>query len=371
MLSGDFTPLRDSKVEFTSLLLPGGAEIPLNTIASSGLKTLVPTGKQKAKGPVTAGVSQVKSIPGVVRNTDKKEWLSDFAMSKLPYHPQYVRSRTRFDAELASPLNFGSATLPSSSLTLLGSQPAVDSMVHARLVTPLYSKVAIQGQKVEAVLEAPLFASNHDLVLPEGTRLNGEIVLARGARWLHRSGRLRFRFEEIALSPEIAQLTPSPVRAGAQPSETARQFRTQGILTAAESGQSPLKVDKEGEVQVKDSKKRFIGTAISALLAASAADNDAVRSPSGAVTGTSSNVAGRTLGGGMGFGLIGTAVAQSSRSVGTAFGYYGLAFSVFSTVLARGSEVQFDRNSVVDIEINARPASEKIKSEREIASSAK
>ena len=40
--------------------------------------------------------------------------------------------------------------------------------------------------------------------------------------------------------------------------------------------------------------------------------------------------------------------------MGAAFGYYGLAWSVFSTVVARGPEVQFDKNAVVDIGFNSR-----------------
>src|SRR6202163_1267549 len=70
--------------------------------------------------------------------------------------------------------------------------------------------------------------------------------------------------------------------------------------------------------------------------------------------GQRSNVGGRTLGGGLGFGLLGTIAAQSSRNVGAALGYYGLAWSVFSTVVARGPEVHFDKDAVVDIGWNSR-----------------
>jgi hypothetical protein len=56
----------------------------------------------------------------------------------------------------------------------------------------------------------------------------------------------------------------------------------------------------------------------------------------------------------LGFGLLGTIAAQSSRNVGAALGYYGLAWSVFSTVVARGPEVQLDKNAVVDIGFNTR-----------------
>ena len=59
--------------------------------------------------------------------------------------------------------------------------------------------------------------------------------------------------------------------------------------------------------------------------------------------------AGRTIGGGFGFGLLGAAIAQSSRYVGTAFGYYGMAWSLYSTLIARGAEVQFGKNAMVDI----------------------
>jgi hypothetical protein len=51
---------------------------------------------------------------------------------------------------------------------------------------------------------------------------------------------------------------------------------------------------------------------------------------------------------------LGTIAAQSSRNVGAALGYYGLAWSVFTTVVARGPEVHFDKNAVVDIGLNSR-----------------
>ena len=52
--------------------------------------------------------------------------------------------------------------------------------------------------------------------------------------------------------------------------------------------------------------------------------------------------------------MLGAAAAQSSRYVGMAFGYYGLAWSVYSSVIARGGEVQFDNNAVMDIKFGSR-----------------
>ena len=296
-----------------------------------------------------------------MRGPGKKEWLYDYAMSRLPYHPQSVRNRTRFDAELQSPLDFGSEKVTQDSLALLGSQPSPGSVVHARLLTPLDSMSSTQGEKVEAVLEEPLFSADHKLVLPEGTLVDGSVTMAKRARWFHRGGHLRFNFQNVDLSPQAAELLSAPAGAPLSSEEKLHrqeglQFRTQATLDAAEGGNAPLKVDKEGGVQATESKTRFIGTAVAVLISRRAADNDAERATHGGpITGQSPNVGGRTLGGGMGFGLLGAIAAQSSRNVGAAFGYYGLAWSVYSTVVARGAEVQFGKNAVIDIGFNQRP----------------
>lgn len=140
-LGGDFTPLHVAEVEFTSLVLPDGREMQLHTVPSAGLNSLLPlrppkqrnqnaqsatglvgTAKQNLKDQAGAQIDRVKSIPDLVRGTDKKEWLSDYLMSRLPYHPQYVRSRTRFDAELVAPLNSGSEAVTSGTMARRGQE---------------------------------------------------------------------------------------------------------------------------------------------------------------------------------------------------------------------------------------------------------
>jgi hypothetical protein len=300
MLGGDFTPLHVAQVDFTSLRLPDGREIQLHTVPSEGLNSLLPfrppkrrtqnvpsadglvgAAKQNLKDQTNAQIDRIKSLPDLVRGTDKKEWLSDYLMSRLPYHPQYVRSRTRFDAELAAPLNFGSENVTAGSMALLGSQPAAASVAHARLLTPLDSRNSTQGQKVEAVLEQPLFSTDHKLILPEGTQVDGTVVVAKRAGWFHRGGRLRFNFQNLEL-PEAARLLASPQTS--VPAQTAQaleekklQVRTQGTLSAAEGGNAPVKVDAEGGVQATESKTRFIGTAVALLVARAAGDNDSMR----------------------------------------------------------------------------------------------
>jgi hypothetical protein len=323
----------------------------------------VGTTKQQIKDQANAQIDRVKSIPELVRGTDKKEWLSDYLMSRLPYHPQYVRSRTRFDAELAAPLNCGSEDVTPGSMAFLGSQPAAGSVVHARLLTALDSSSSKQGEKVEAVLEQPLFSADHKLILPEGTHVDGSVLVAKKAGWFHHGGRLRFNFQNLELPEMASLLVPPQTPASSQTSQVQQekrlQIRTQGTLAAAEGDTGPLKVDHEGGVEATESKTRFIGTAVALLVAQAGGDADHIRAPSsggtrGAIIGQRQNIGGRTLGGGMGFGLLGTIAAQSSRTVGAALGYYGLAWSVFSTVVARGREVQFDKNAVVDIGFNTR-----------------
>ena len=375
MLGGDFTPLHIAKVDFTTVVMPDGRQMTMHTIESVGLNSLVPlrppkqrsqspTGKpvgtlgkakQTARDQISAQIDRVRGIPDLVRGPNKMETLSDFLMSKLPYHPQYVRNRTRFDAELSEPLDFGSEVVTPDSLSQLGSQPTAGSVAHARLLTPLDSSRSTKGEKVEAALLEPLFASGHILVLPEGTHLQGVVVMAKRAGWFHRGGRLLFNFQSVDLPSQVALLKGSTL-AGALPQEEAKlQFKTRANLTAAESGSAAVRVDEEGSVRATESKTRFLGTALALLIAHRSGDTDAGRNHAGAGTGESSNVGGRTLGGGMGLGLLGTGLAQISPNVGAVLGYYGLAWSVFSTVVARGAEVQFGKNAAVDIGFSDRP----------------
>jgi len=381
IVNGDFTPLRRAEVQFNTLLLPDGRKLPTHTAETVGLNSiyrepskkknqnatspnpnggLLGTAKQTAKDRINGAInSRSGGIADLVRGPNKKEKFVDFLWSKLPYHPQYVRRGTRFDAVLQNPLEFGFEPVKPADLAELGSQPLPDSVVHARLLTALNSASATQGQTVEAMLSAPLFSPDHKLLLPEGSELIGTVVMAKKARSFHRAGQLRFNFQRVDLPREVAnlktaqpapvptQLTPMP----ADPTST----KVQATLEAAEgNGATPIKVDSEGGVQAKESKTRFIAPVISLLLASRAADNDAGHHHDAGDTGGNANISGRTLGGGMGFGLLGAAVSQSSRYVGMAFGYYGLAWSVYSNVVARGGEVQFEKDAMMDIKLGAR-----------------
>jgi hypothetical protein len=383
ILGGDFTPLHNAPIEFDSLVMPDGRKIPLHTAANLGLDSIVPThprktssasaqqsqnqntgvlatGKQKVTDAVHAQIDRARSIPDIVRGPDKKEIVEDYLVTKLPYHPQWVRKGTRFDAELLDPLDFGSAPFVAGSLAVPGTQPVPESVGHTRLITPLDSATSKTGEEVEAVLAQPVFSADHKLILPEGTRLEGTVVAARPARRFRRSGQLRFVFKDIELPEEVAKLeaaaAPAAVHDSARTAPPVLKYRTQADLKAAESaGKAKLKVDGEGGVHVTESKTRFLAAAAAVMVTRRSGDLDPIRNQSHQIVGQSQNVGGRTIGGGFGFGLLGTGIAQSSRYVGAAFGYYGMAWALYSTLIARGSEVEFGKDAVIDVKFTARP----------------
>jgi hypothetical protein len=155
-------------------------------------------------------------------------------------------------------------------------------------------------------------------------------VLAKKARHFHRPGQLRFNFQKVDLPRQAASLRPA--------SPVPPTLKTQAILQAAEgSGKAPIQVDSERGVEAKESKTRFIPPAVSVIIASQASYEG--RHPDadepGVYVGGGPHVAGRTLGGGLGLGMLGGVIAQSSPYVGMAMGYYGLAWSAYSNVIGR------------------------------------
>lgn len=363
VVRGDFTPLKRAQVSFTSLLLPDGQTLPLDTRPVVGLATIfVPPRPAKNKSTNNRGAklhkptldpnskraqfralvkqqaqaqanARTEGFLDFVRGPNKREWVENFFWGKLPYHPQWYRTGTRFDAELDEPLDFGNAMLDSAGLQALGSQPLPDIPVLVRILSTVSSADAHVGDPITGVLSQPLFSLDHRLSLPEGTRLNGKVTLARPARMFHRGGQLRFAFDSV--QPPLVGSAP----AGREPVQT--------DLTDAEQGKGYVKVDAEGTAQATESKTRFLRPLVAGLIAAKSADNDTGKQT--ASSGPNANYSGRSLGGFSGFGLFGTALARGPKPIGAALGYYGLAWSIYSTLISRGQEVTFQNNSAIAI----------------------
>ncbi len=357
IIRGDFTPLKKAQVAFTSIHLAADNPRPLETVPSLGLASIyVPprpskSGKTQPAAKSSNGKSsqirrflkqqaqaqansRSRGFLDFVRGPNKREWLENYLWSRLPYHPEWYRSGTRFDAVLANSLNFGQAEIPANTVEDIGSATFPDKPVMVRFLSDVGSMDAKVGDPIQGVLSEPLASADHKLALPEGTRLMGKVTLARPAKMFHRGGQLRFMFNKIELPESVAASVP-------------RVETTQAQVTAAESHMGSVTVDAEGTVKSTESKTRFIRPIIAGLVAAKSMDNDADKQ--GASGGANANYSGRSLGGFSGFGLLGTATSLGPRSLGSAFGFYGLAWSVYSTVISRGREVTFQKNDAVSI----------------------
>jgi hypothetical protein len=178
-----------------------------------------------------------------------------------------------------------------------------------------------------------LFSEKHELILPQGTRLEGNVIQVRPARDFKRNGELRFVFRKMEL-PEGAERTVT------------------ASLEGVEVGRSDnVELDSEGGAHSVSPKTRYLSTGISlALVAASAVpDFDEGLHGSG-TTGT------RAAAGGAGYRLIGIALslAVHSRPLAIGLGSYGAALSIYTHFLSRGQEVVFPKSTPMDIGFGGR-----------------
>ena len=390
LMAGDFTPLHHARVAFTGLKLPDGRVLPIHTASAAGLPTLYvepkppkPPKQTKTTAPAAQnqapGASQPESrtkklgtlarqeakkqinskidaqlnahtygLGSLVRGPNKKERLEDFLYSKLPYHPQSYRRGTRFDGVLGQPVEFGAATLDTDSLSQLGTEAPQDSVVQLRFLSSVSSATAAVGDPVEAVLSEPLRGAGNKLIFPEGTRLSGRVRQTQHARWLHRSGTLRFTFDQVTLPPFLESLHQAPL-------ERTQLSRTDARLLSAETDPSAsVKVDSEGSAKATEPKSRLLAPAISALVALKSMDNDSGK-PTSAGGNGAGNPGGTALGGFSGFGLLGVAAARASATAGAALGMWGLAVSVYTSIVSPGHDVEFNKNSSIVVRFGVRP----------------
>ncbi len=354
ILGGDFTPLHQALVEFTNLRMPDGRLITIRAQPSAGLPSIAmlnrvphsPVEEPDSKiGQLKAAIlAKTQDISDMVRGPNKMEMVEDFLIGRMPYHPQWYRTGTRFDAVLTAPIEFGTVEIAAESLRSVGMQPPDESTVHVRLLTPLNSAQARNGEAVEGVVSQPLFTKDRLLVLPEGTRVQGTVRQAQAARWFHRGGRLRFTFDSVE-TPEAAALAP------------AVKARVDGLLTQAETDPAAgVRIDKEGTAKATESKKRFLEPVFALWAAGRAMDTDPVTRQGVLVGSTKDNYAGRALGGFAGFGFLGAAIGTTTRTAGVTLGFYGFATSMYWTVVSRGKEVVFSRNTPLEVRFGARAA---------------
>jgi len=347
---GNFSPVRHVHVQFDELVMADGWHVALQTVASpapDGVLRFVSANekaekKNKVEDAASKNVSatrqeirrQWNDLQKQIHEPGKMHKLKRIALAQLPVHPQYIEAGATFNADLLQPLDFGTEALKPEALTDIGAPPPNGSVVRARLVTPLNSSTAKQGDPVEARITAPLVMSDH-LILPEGSVIKGWVVQAQPARRLGRNGQLRILFHQVAPPNGLEQKV---------------ETNLEGVAVAKDEH---LKLDAEGGAQVTTPRTRYLTTGIQVMLAATQAapDRDAGQgNPSVGEAGSSA------ANGASGFRFVGMIVglAAHSRVVSAGFGSYGAAISIYYHFLARGRDVVYPKDMAMVIGLGTR-----------------
>jgi len=347
-LNADFTPRRRVEVGFHELVLADGRRFQLHTSVTPGsgqVIELVTSANEKEKKNAVRDMASEKTqqakrqahqewdnamkqlkTPGKIRRLER------YGEAQLPVHRQFIPAGTMYFAELEGPLDFGSEAMTAPMASSIGTALPEGSVVHARLVTPLSSATAHTGQDVEAVLSQPLMDGER-LILPQGSRLKGTVKQAQPARRMKKNGQLRIAFSELVPPDGIEQKVVATL---------------EGVQAGKDAN---VKLDSEGGAEATTSKSRYLGTAVSLGLAMMATrageDHDS--------DGASHSGAAGGLGGFKLVGMVVGALARS-RAFGTTMGAYGAAVSVYSHFVARGREVEFPKNTAMQIGIGTRAA---------------
>jgi len=338
--NGNFTPARDYLLEFDSVSFPNGERRNLATTVSPGTPEVVhlvasaekkkrniavrkaSEAKQEAEAKVHESIAEIKA-PG------KLHRLKQLLLAQSPYRRQYLEPGTRFSAVLDEPLDFGVANRTEEQLSQIGQPPPPDSLLHGRLLAEISSATATRGASVIAILTEPVFSSDHHLLLPAESRIEGEVLQAKSAAKLHHNGSLRVMFNRVTTPEGSAQSILGSL-------ESAEADRTAG-----------LKIDDEGGVYATDSKTRYLSTGLALLMAAAASRPDVEHNTTDAA-GDPSVRAGAGL---CGYGISGSLITLVARSqpVSIGFAAYGASYSVYRNFLSRGKDVVFVKNTPMEI----------------------
>jgi hypothetical protein len=170
--------------------------------------------------------------------------------------------------------------------------------------------------------------------VPDGPVLTGEVTFAKPAGRFHRNGQLRFLFESVQA-----------------PDERAASLRG-SLYSVQVGGNERVALDEEGGATLTNSKKRFAAPALAGFALALTMhrrwdyDTDGLGPEA-----QYGSLESRGLGGFFGFGLAGAALAQVSRPIALGIGAFGVARSLFVSVVGKGRDVSFPANTVIDVQL--------------------
>jgi hypothetical protein len=177
---------------------------------------------------------------------------------------------------------------------------------------------------IEAAVSRPYYNSDHVLLYPAGTKLEGSVTKAVAAGWMKKNGALLFSFRSA---------------------QTLDGTTTDMIATVAgiqAAGGQRLTVGQEGNVRATTSLFSRLRAPLS-LVGPSRAVADST------VDKTAWSRAGE---GSKGFGLLGAGAAQASAATAIGFGYFGAAVKMYDAFLAKGSNVELPVNTPIFLRLD-------------------
>lgn len=319
LLRGDFTPPRTANVTFDSLVLADGMSLPIHTDTTIGISG-VRTAKYLPKSQRPGVRQKLKDAAEPLREPNKLQRLGESAITSLPYHPEYLDQGTIFDAALLDPITTPAPTHPGADVN----PQSGENYLRLRLLTPLKSQVIVRGASVEAAVSQPYYNSDHSLLFPAGTMLEGTVSKAKSADWMKKNGAVLFTFHSAST-----------------PGGTARSLNA--TVTAVEAaGYQGLVIGQEGEIKATTSIFTQLRAPLS-LIGPSRAMNDS------RIDKTAWSRAGE---GNKGFGMVGAGAAQASAATATGFGYFGAALKIYDAFVAKGSNVELPANTTIYLRVD-------------------
>jgi len=318
LLGGDFTPPRTANVTFDYVVLPDGTAVQIHTDTTVGISDMQ-TAQYLPKSQRPGIRQKIKDAAKPLREPHKLQRLRQAALTSLPYHSEYLDQGTIFDAILLDPVQTPTRLEPAETHPRIG-----DNYLHLRLLTPLESEMITRGAAIEAAVSRPYYNSDHVLVYPAGTKLEGTVTEAGAAGWMKKNGKLLFSFHS-AQTPD---------------GTTTDVIATVAGVRAA--GGQRLAVGQEGNVRATTSLFSRLRAPVSLIGPSRAAADSSVDKTAWSRAGEGSK----------GFGLLGAGAAQASAATAIGFGYFGAAMKIYDAFLAKGSNVDLPVNTPVLLRIN-------------------
>lgn len=329
IIDGEFVPPGVPDVTFSSLRLPDGAVVPIQTSVVQRDATIVKMSVNRKRSSLTRQVreqieSRRREALDTLHHPNLGDRLRKWVYAQLPWSPATIWTGTQFDAELTAPVSLpGPAPAPLPEAQIHGTPTG---LVEARLTTGIDSARDKHGDPVTAILTAPLLTPDgREVILPEGAQMHGMVTVAQPARWFARTGRLRFTFRNVEVPGQ-------------------QETEVHGQLAASEaSSQTQMKISEEGTAQSSPGPGKYLAPMALGVLATSTYGDDAGHPVNGAVVSNGFGFAAR----------IATAIAANPL-VGRGFAYFALSKSLYYRWIARGKEIDFPRDTRLEILLNQR-----------------